>query len=325
MIFQDNISEIPASLPRPALLKMVRLARLLYRLSRSEPYRQAVFAGLPAVARFDPGHDAVMMGYDFHLDAAGNPQLIEVNTNAGGGLLAWLAHYPDASGARELLPPRLREKFLQAFAEEMRRFSNGSLVRPRTIVILDEKPQEQFLYREMLAFVELFREWGVEAWIADPEQLSAEAGGIFYAGRRIDLIYNRHCDFYLQSAPLAGVRAAYLAQSVCLTPNPFAYGLLADKQRLTLWTEAPFLAGLGLRPEQNGLLRSAVPESGMLSGWERESLWRERQGWVFKPVDRFGSRGVLLGRKISRARFDTLPSRHHPRPAGSSPLGNTLQ
>ncbi len=29
---------------------------------------------------------------------------------------------------------------------------------------------------------------------------------------------------------------------------------------------------------------------------------------MFKPVDSFGSRGVLLGRKISRNRFDQLPA-----------------
>jgi len=302
-----SISAIPASLPRSALLRMVRVVRLLHRLSHDAVYRQAVLPGLPAAAQCDPGHDAVMMGYDFHLDADGNPQIIEVNTNAGGALLAWLAHYPAAATARECLPERLRWKFLQAFAEEMQRFSRGELTRPRSIVILDEKPQEQFLYREMQAFAELFREWGVDTWIADPGELSAGDEGVYIVGRRVDMVYNRHCDFYLESAPLAGLRAAYRARTVCLTPNPFIYGLLADKQRLIRWADSAWLSELGLTPQEVRLLTSAVPESRMLADCERESLWRDRNRWVFKPVDRFGSRGVLLGRKISRARFATLP------------------
>ena len=42
-----------------------------------------VFPKLPKIACIDPGHDALMMGYDFHWTEQG-PKLIEVNTNAGG-------------------------------------------------------------------------------------------------------------------------------------------------------------------------------------------------------------------------------------------------
>jgi len=40
----------------------------------------------PEAARHVPRAAGVFLGYDFHLGAQG-PQLIEVNTNAGGGLL----------------------------------------------------------------------------------------------------------------------------------------------------------------------------------------------------------------------------------------------
>ncbi len=35
-----------------------------------------------------------------------------------------------------------------------------------------------------------------------------------------------------------------------------------------------------------------------------KQVWARRKELVFKPVSRFGSRGVLVGRKISRSRFD---------------------
>lgn len=303
--YRQSISTCPVDLPRPALGRMIRLVRALYRLASLPAYRAGVLSQVPETARFDPGHDAVMMGYDFHLQND-RPQLIEVNTNAGGALLALLAHFPSAALAREQLPNRLRREFLAAFAEEMHRFSRGAAGRPEHIAIVDEAPETQFLYGEMQAFAEMFRDWGVAVTIADPASLTAGPQGVWAGGRRVDLIYNRHCDFYLEGPPMAGIRAAYLAGAVCLTPNPFVYGLLADKRRLPLWSDPVALAALGVAPADLYLLREAVPESRLLAEADREELWSGRAGWVFKPVSRFGSRGVLLGGKISRTRFDTL-------------------
>ena len=44
----------------------------------------------------------------------------------------------------------------------------------------------------------------------------------------------------------------------------------------------------------------------LLSDLGREAAWGGRKGWVFKPVDRFGSRGVLLGEK--RVQIHSKPS-----------------
>jgi hypothetical protein len=280
---------------------------LLFRLSQNPRYHRRVLPSLPEIARFDPKHHAVMMGYDFHLGPEG-PRLIEVNTNAGGGLLAFLSHFPDAAIAHDELPERLRAQFLRAFAEEMRRFSGGAKEKPNSIVILDEDPKNQFLYPEMQAFSRLFEEWGVPTTIADPADLAAGPDGVFVADRRVDLIYNRHCDFYLERPEMAGLRAAYRLGAVCLTPNPFAYGLLADKRRMTLWSAPEVTAELELDPRAIDVLRASVPESRLLADLDREEVWRGRKEWVFKPVSRFGSRGVYLGTKISRSRFDALPS-----------------
>jgi hypothetical protein len=285
---------------------MLRLVRLLDKLSRNPTYRQLVYDRVPPVATFDPGHDAVMMCYDFHLTEAG-PRLIEVNTNAGGGLLAYLAHDPSRPVAAASLTPRLRKRLLQTFADEIRQFTGGRKEKPERIVIIDDEPAGQYLYAEMGAFADLFREWGVPADIADPQQLEASADGVGFAGRGVDLIYNRHCDFYLESDRLAGVRAAYLAHRVCLSPNPHLYGLLADKRRMVDWSDPDTRAACSLSPAEIQLLDKVLPACAMLADLDPAEVWSSRKERVFKPVDSFGSRGVLLGEKISRKRFDELP------------------
>jgi len=298
--FADILSPATVALPRPALRRMVRLVKLLDRLARQPAYRSAVAGQVPAVARFDPGHAAVMMGYDFHLSATG-PRLIEVNTNAGGALPAWLAGHSDTS-----LPYRLKHRLLASFAAEISAQSHGAMAKPRRIAVIDESPAQQFLYPEMAAFAALFREWGVAAVVVDPLELEASSAGVFLGGEGADLDYNRHCDFYLDAPGLGGLKAAYLAGTVCLTPNPFAYALLGDKRRLVLWRDPQLLAACGLSEKERDLLLELVPECRLLEGSDREQLWRERSQWVFKPVDRFGSRGVLVGEKLTRGRFEQL-------------------
>jgi hypothetical protein len=305
-IYREAISRTPVSLTRGHLARMIRLVRFLFHLSRNPLYRRHVLDLLPEVARFDPRHHAVMMGYDFHITADG-PKLIEVNTNAGGGLLAYLAHFPDAAVARTSLPRRFSEQFLESFAGEIRRFSGGKVKKPHHIAIVDEEPEKQYLFQEMVAFARLFEQWGVKATIADPGGLTAGLSGVAIDGEPVDLIYNRHCDFYLERPEMAGIRAAYLGRTVCLTPNPFAYGLLADKRRMVLWSDPVQLASLGLDPRQVAILTAMVPQSRLLAGVDAGTIWETRNDWVFKPVSRFGSRGVLLGAKISRRRFADLP------------------
>ena len=167
-----------AEILSPATVKlrqMVRLVRLLARLSLQPAYRSAITAQSPAIAGFDPGHHAVMMGYDFHLTPMG-PRLIEVNTNAGGFLPAWLAGHPGVPW-----PNRLADQLFSTFAEEARAQSRGALTRPRRVAILDDAPLQQFLYPEMQAFADLFRRRGVaeragwKAWAASRPPPAAAA------------------------------------------------------------------------------------------------------------------------------------------------------
>ena len=304
-MYPDILSPTLVTLPKADFLTMLRLVRLLNGISCLPAYRDLVAPLVPEVARFDPGHDAVMMCYDFHLSAQG-PKLIEVNTNAGGSLPAYLVDRQLAGLVPADLTARQTKRLLSQFCEEYRRFTHGRERSTEHVVILDERPEQQFLYQEMMFFAELFRNVGMIAEVVDLSELDAEADGVLLNGVPVDLVYNRHCDFYFESPEMSGLKEAYLARKVCLTPNPFTYGLLADKRRLTLWSDPEFAEQCALTDRHALLLRETVPQSRMLSAIEPEQAWQERRQSVFKPVTRFGSRGVLLGEKITRKRFNQL-------------------
>lgn len=298
---QLPISKLTVQLPRKDLRQMLQLVRLTFHLSQSASYRQAVFPQLPEVCRFDPGHAALMMGYDFHLTADG-PRLIEVNTNAGGGYIAWLSEAQAHGHDPIRLSQRLQKRLFGSLQQEWRDFSAGRAPL-RRVVLLDENPSEQPLYPEVLACRNWLREQGLSADIVAPEQLVADQAGVFHAGEKIDLIYNRHCDFFLEEPVMSCLREAYLSGAVCLSPNPFVYGLLADKRRMILWSDEALLDGLGLSAAERQLLLQLVPKSRLLADCDPQQLWTERKKLIFKPVTRFGSRGVLMGKSITRKRF----------------------
>lgn len=303
-----NAANCPVTLPRAAARTMIRLVRLLHRLYHLPAYFQFVAPQLPDVARFNPGHEAVMMGYDFHLSPSG-PRLIEVNTNAGGALLAYQAYKPGESYQPPASARHQQIRLLNSFNQEMAKFSRGELKKPRYLIILDEDPEGQFLYPEMQTFVQMFGEVAIPAAIVDPKILECSAAGVFFRGQKVDMVYNRHCDFYLESPVLAGLTAAYLNRQVCLSPNPYVFGLLADKRRMVLWRDAEFLKNLPLSPEDRIFLSTVIPPCCLLADTDPGLLWEQRRLWVFKPIHSHGSKGVLLGRSISRSRFTALDPR----------------
>ncbi|MEE4252594.1 MAG: hypothetical protein V2I50_00970 [Desulfuromusa sp.] len=306
MSIEDHlpISRVTANLRHQDLRKMLRLVRLLFRLSQSDKYRNQIISELPEVACFDPGHAALMMGYDFHLSSSG-PRLIEVNTNAGGGYIAWLSEQLAGKASPLYLSNRFQQRLLQSYLQEWRDFS-GSDEPLRRVVVVDENLEQQALLPEMVGCCDWLCQNGIEAHIASPEELQVQADGVYFREEKVDLIYNRHCDFFLETQQMQELKKAYLAGHVCLSPNPFAYGLLADKRRMVLWSDQQALEDMGLSPQDKELLLEMVPPSSILSGQDLDDIWSRRKKLIFKPVTMFGGRGVLMGKGITRKRFTDL-------------------
>ena len=156
-------------------------------------YQAHALAQAPEIARLPTKARGVFMGYDFHLTETG-PKLIEINTNAGGGLLnAYLlaAHGRMEEGAR------IRDEYVAMFREEWR-LERGDVPLQR-IAIVDENPAEQFLALEFQLFKELFEQHGIATVVVDPADFTSDGNQLLHAGQPVDLIYNRLPDFALDA------------------------------------------------------------------------------------------------------------------------------
>lgn len=296
-------------LPVAELAVMRRAIGILFRTAHSRLYSERVDRDADAVARFASGAHGVFMGYDFHLTAEG-PRLIEINTNAGGALLNGLHTAALCEPARlEWLccnPPPIEEietRIVETFRSEFRAV-RGQGARLERVAIVDDRPSEQFLRREFELFVELFARHGIEARVADTQDLAGRAdGGLELAGWPIDLVYLRDTDFQLASARTSVLRAAHLAGGVVVTPSPREHHLLADKRRLEIFSSPSQLEALGVDREDARFLAEVVPETRCLASMSFEDAWATRREWVFKPAASFGSKAVYRGDKISKKKL----------------------
>ncbi|MGA9033413.1 MAG: hypothetical protein WB402_12925 [Sulfuricaulis sp.] len=276
-------------------------------------YREAVLAEAPEIARFDPGPRGVFMGYDFHLGPAG-PQLIEINTNAGGALLnVALQRAQSACGEtmKPLIPAPARvgaldDTFRQMFLREWQ-LQRGK--QPLTnIAIVDDAPREQYLYPEFLLFERLFRRHGLKAVIADPAELRMHNSKLWHENQAIDLVYNRLTDFALQEPRHALLRQAYLEGGVVLTPHPRAHALYADKHNLVALTDDARLRAWQVPEPVVHTLLTGIPHTVRVTAAGAEALWAQRRTLFFKPAAGYGAKAAYRGDKLTRRVWDELVS-----------------
>ncbi len=270
---------------------MYRFAGMMWRLKQNPAYLAGLRDDLPAAAGIQPETPSVLMGYDFHLTPDG-PRLIEINNNAGGLYIGdgrWLPQ-PELSEWHEPLTARLCHMFPAGW---------------RHIAIMDEDVTRQYMYPEILAYAELLKHEGRKVFVVSPGDIGIRSDGLYVEDVRLDAIYNRHTDFYLERPDLVHIRKAYEENLVQLNPHPRSYALLGDKGRMVDWWTKGFLDTF-LPREEVRFIRNIVPESRRMQGLDRDRVWQERKRWVFKPAARHGGKGVLLGRAMSRKRFEML-------------------
>ncbi|HEX2532008.1 MAG TPA: hypothetical protein VHK70_11180 [Burkholderiaceae bacterium] len=269
-------------------------------------FREEILADSPVIARHDPGGaKGVFFGYDFHIDRHG-VGLIEINTNAGGAMLnAALARAQRACcpEVQELLPPTgtsasLEQRVIAMFRAEWALSQRGHPL--RTIAIVDQAPERQYLYPEFLLFQQLFQRHGMQAVIVDPTALTLHGGKLWHGDLAIDLIYNRLTDFLLEAPGHATLRAAYLEHAAVLTPHPQAYALYANKRNLALLTDPGRLTALGVPAATQAILLAGIPRTEIVGAANAGRLWAERRRLFFKPMTGFGSRAAYRGDKLTR-------------------------
>ncbi len=314
----------------PHLERMARTIAAIERVVALPAYRQRVLAYAPAVAQHAPAAAGVFLGYDFHLGPQG-PQLIEINSNAGGALLnAGLLRAQRACCApvAQIMPqpPPIERLLLDMFRNEWRLARREvAPTRPLArVAIVDEAPAEQYLAPEFELFRQLFADHGIAALVADPAELSYDGERLHCRGEAIDLVYNRLTDFALAVPRNASLRQAYLADAVVLTPHPRTHALFADKRNLLALGDQEWLRAIGVEDGDRELLASSIPRTEEVTPENAEAFWASRRQWFFKPAAGFGSRAAYRGDKLTRRVFAEIARGGHVAQAVVSPSERRL-
>ena len=205
-----------------------------------------------------------------------------------------------AGVAVDELGPRVAQGFL---AEWTRARGSAPL---RTIAIVDDDPQQQYLYPEFLLYQRLFERAGWRALVADPAQLATSDGALLCGDERIDLVYNRVTDFYFADERHAALRDAYERDLAVITPHPAAHARCADKRLLAWLSDPKLLADAGLTADQREHLLHTVPATEIVVPSNADELWRRRKELFFKPVDGFGGKAAYRGDKLTRTTFEHI-------------------
>ena len=278
-------------------------------------YQERVLAYATDSSKFIPKALGVFFGYDFHLSAKG-PQLIEINTNAGGALLNTIVARAQkaccelagealptlATGENRAIDPE--QVFIEMFLEEWQ--AERSQQRLRTIAIVDEKPHTQYMLPEFLLFKKLFEQKNFNAVICDPSELIYREHALWHGNQRIDLVYNRLTDFGLEATANKSLLEAYLAQAVVVTPHPRAHALYADKRNLALLTDEATLTDIGVDAKTRDILLTGIAHTVSVDSDDAETLWTARKHLFFKPAKGYGSKAAYRGDKLTRRVFGEI-------------------
>jgi hypothetical protein len=301
-------SSAPVFVARSHAETMQRVIAAIEAVVATPAWQAAVLADAPATARRSQAARSVFMGYDFHVGDHG-PQLIEINTNAGGAFLNAALGQAQRACCPEVrdwvtTPTDMQaigEAFVAMFRNEWRLARDDAPL--RRIAIVDTQPDSQYLYPEFLLAQRLFEAHGIATVIADPSRFALVDGRLECDGAVVDLVYNRLTDFYFEAPEHAALRSACERDAAVFTPHPRAHALYANKHNLALLTDAERLRGWGIDDTTIDTLIAGIPRTIRVRAEDAETLWAERRHWFFKPAGGFGSRGAYRGDKLTKKVF----------------------
>jgi len=299
-------SDTPVFVARQHAQAMQRLISAVESVVALPAYREEVLARAPAIARSAQRTRGVFFGFDFHI--VDQPQLIEINTNAGGALLniemrrAHQVCCDSVAGYMQIAASAqsLEDTVVAMFRREWN-LARGTQAL-RTIAIVDDAPREQYLFPEFLLLQNLFAARGLNALIVEARELAIDADALTWQGQRIDLVYNRSTDFCFTDSQHAALAEAYARDLAVITPHPHAHALYSNKRNLVTLSDEGTLRAMQATPADIETLMASIPKTRLVHGTE-ESWWADRKQWFFKPASGFGSRGTYRGDKITRRAF----------------------
>jgi len=223
---------------------------------------------------------APIMSYDFHLEGE-QPKLIEINTSAAGYILI------ACTGRYGISAEDFSKKIIQIFNTEAAGLKN--------IAIVDENVKEQFFYDEFEILKNILTSSGFNVFILDPQELIEKNNVLYYENHKIHFIYWRHTDFLLENSPQ--IKKSYQNGGLKVSPTPEIFSLLSDKSNMTRWNESSL---------QSSQLTEVLLPTQIITTVNADALWADRKNLVFKPAALYGGKGVYLGRKLSKPKWDEI-------------------
>jgi hypothetical protein len=244
----------------------------------------------------------LLLSYDVHPTPDG-PVLIEVNTNAGGILSAHTAARAVNACCADWEQGVLHDRLLELFRRDL---LGPAAATASVVAIVDDQLERQALLPEMQALAQLMRRDGHDVRVLDAAGLAFAQGRLRHGDLAIDRVYWRSTDFLLEDPAHVPVRQALDAGAITLAPAPGAYRAIADKRRFIEWSRQPQLA----RDAASGVVFS-IAETVAMNTRSAEDWYAQRRDWVFKPASGYASRGVYVGKSISRSKLAELPGEHY--------------
>jgi len=298
-------SNVPVFVSRAMITAMEDVVAAVEAAAELPGYRSEAMAWAPEISLADFGPVGALMGYDFHITSTG-PRLIEVNTNAGGAFLNHALAAAQRACCREVrafvgnvVPPaKFGDQIAAMFTAEWQ-LQHGA-GRPKTIAIVDDDPNTQFMLPEFKLACAILEASGIKTIITDPASLSFNGSVLTHDGQTIDLVYNRLVDFALAEDRHVALREAYESGKVVVSPNPHNHALLADKRNLTLLSDLVALERWGLGAWHRDVLHAAVLQTVIVQAANADALWADRRNRFFKPAGGHGSKAAYRGEKLTR-------------------------
>ena len=240
----------------------------------------------------EPKNPSILNSLDVHIDENDQLKIIEINTNASSFLVN--AEQYEAKGLATFKDAKI--KFKQSFQEAF----GPNLQKGNLFLVVDENPEQQNMYFEFLMFCEfLKKEFSIDCEISSPQELTIDSQHqVVWRNRKVHGIYNRHTDFYFQNIPV--LAEAFRFDKTLISPNPWTYGAIADKNRLVEWSQKD----TALPHLQKALLKT----HRFADFKDADELWAQRAQFFFKPPNAYGSRSVYRGKSISRTVFNRIYS-----------------
>jgi len=303
IVAEHLLSSYEIELPAHILKQAQDFADATFSLRALPNYQQKVlkrqaelFPNYSAI--HDPGNNGIAMSYDFHINIDGVLKLIEVNTNA-----AFLALGTEMYEFRQKTLPIAdfsREEIKLNIQTEMSLHQKKNPkhkvdLKKLKVAIVDDHPPQQRLFAEFLVYQEWFQAWGWKTEIKDREEPF-----------KADFIYNRSTDFYLEEPQSQQLKKYFQENTAALSPNPYEYAMLADKERMIEWSAPGFLEECGLEKEKIKALQKNLPKAHELTIERAEEIWTKRKHYFFKPLRAFGAKQSYRGASISRKAFDEI-------------------